>query len=72
MAIELWWWVGKLFYTGLLALLILGPIGIWVDNVKPGSTVALVLVILAIAPFAICAVTVVGWLLTNILIVIWR
>lgn len=72
MAIELWWWVEKLFYTGWLALLILGPISIWVDNAKPGSTVDLVLVILAIAPFAICAVTVAVWLLTNILIVIWR
>lgn len=72
MPIELWPWVGKLFLTGWLTLLILGPISIWVDDAKPGSTVALVLVILAIAPFAICAVTVAVWLVTNILIVIWR
>lgn len=72
MPIELWPWVGKLFFTGGLTLVILGAISIWVDNAKPGSTVALVLAILSIAPLAICAVAVIVWLLTNILIVIWR
>jgi hypothetical protein len=72
MPIELWPWAGKLFYTGWLTLMILGPIGIWVDNAKPGSKVALVLAILAIAPIAIFAVTVAVWIVTNILIMIWR
>lgn len=72
MPIELWPWVGKLFFTGWLTLLIFVPLSIWIDEAKPGSTVALILVILGLAPIAICAVTVVGWLLTNILIVIWR
>lgn len=45
MPIELWPWVGKLFFTGWLTLLIFGPISLWIDAVKPGSTVALILVI---------------------------
>ena len=72
MPIELWWWVMPLYYTGFLTLLTFGIAAILIDKAHTDSVCSLIFAIIACLPWAICAVTVVGWLITNILILIWR
>ena len=72
MPIELWWWVKPLFETGILTLLIFGIATILVGKVRPDSICSFIFAIIGILPWAICAITVAAWLITNILILIWR
>ena len=72
MPIELWWWVEPMFYTGLLTLFVVGVPSLWLDDAMPRSWLPELLAVLAIAPLVICLGSVIVWLLTNALIVIWR
>lgn len=72
MPIELWWWVEPLVKTGFLTILILGIPGLMLEERRPGKPLPTILMVLALVPFAICACSAIVWMLTNILILIWR
>lgn len=72
MPIEFWWWVKPLWFTGYVTALTLGVAAIILDEAKPDSVLSNILAVLALAPWAISFVSVVVWLLINILILIWR
>lgn len=72
MPIELWWWVKPLFETGYLTLIVFCVIGTLLEKLIPDNKITPILAVFAIAPWVIAPLSVVVWLLTNILIMIWR
>ena len=73
MPIELWWWVPPLFETGLLSLVVFAIIATLVDKMFPQSWILpAIIAFIAITPWLVCCASVVIWLITNILILIWR
>lgn len=72
MPIELWWWVEPLFETGFLTLVTLTVAGLLLDQVIPHSPIPMVIACAGILPWVICVLAFFGWLITNVLILIWR
>lgn len=69
MAIELWWWLEPLFETGLVTLVLFSVLALLFQK---NVTCSLIMIIIAIAPLAVCFVSVFAWLLCYIMIEIWR
>lgn len=69
MAIELWWWLKPLFETSLVTF-ILFLVFAWLF--EETRTCSLIMLIIAIAPLAVCFVSVFAWFLCNLMVEIWR
>ena len=69
---EFWWWIEPLWLTGLITVLVITPIAVLLDKAKPYNRISVVLAVLAILPFAICALSLFACLIINALILIWR
>lgn len=72
MPIELWWWVGPLFFTGFLVAIICILVGYILERIWPGNIATVIIAVVGILPWAVCAVSILVWLIANILIIIWR
>lgn len=72
MPIEFWWWIVPLFMTDIIFMIIALAV-IWIiDKFNPASIFIDILGWLALAPLAVCGLSVVVWFVTNLLILIWR
>lgn len=71
MAIELWWWIKPLFETGLVTLLVIGVPAIWMARVGC-YRISVIMAIVAVAPYVVTILSVLVWLLGNVMISIWR
>lgn len=69
--IELWWWVKPLFYTGFITLMVIGVPACWMDHVGY-YRISFVMAIVAVAPYVVTILSVLVWLLSNVMILIWR
>lgn len=72
MAIELWWWVVPLALTGWITFILFGLATIIVDKVSNSHRVPVILAFIATAPWVICVLSVIAWLVANIMVAIWR
>lgn len=76
MPIEMFWWVEPLWRTGMLMLpisaAIIACLSKWVHRKKAVTIAAYVLAILGFLPIVACVCIVVGWLLVNAFVLIWR
>ena len=71
MPIALWWWIEPTFETGIVTLMLFTPVAVLFEKMQRPS-LATFAAIMALLPFAFVALTVGVWLVTNVLIVIWR
>lgn len=69
--IELWWWVRPLFLTGLFAMLVAAAIVVVLEKTTDGWLAEAVVAGVATLPWAVCALSVVYWLVGNLMILVW-
>lgn len=71
MAVELWWWVKPLWYTGYLTLMIFGIAAGVADKLSNSDRISTILSGIAFVPWVICIISIAIWFITNLLISIW-
>ena len=72
MPIEFWWWIVPLFMTDIIFVIIATLVILIIDKFNPASIFIEIFTGLALAPLAVCGLSVVVWFVTNLLILIWR
>lgn len=71
MAIELWWWVVPLALTGWITFVFFGLAVIIVDKVCNSYWATAILAAIATAPWVVCVLSVIVWLVANAMVAIW-
>ena len=71
MPIGLWWWIEPLFETGIVTLILFTPFAVLFEKMGRPHLAAFV-AFAAVLPLMFVPLNVVLWLVTNVLIVIWR
>ena len=72
MPIEFWWWISPMAATGFITMIIFMIVATIVDGIYPSHWVTAVLSFLAVLPWMIAIASTIIWIVTNILILIWR
>ena len=72
MPIEFWWWIKPLILTGTLFMFILTPIAVYVERNCNRPKLMNLLLTLMFGPVVVGILSIFGWFISNLLILIWR